>query len=579
MEPDAPLTVQKSSQQIKRPPILGNNHTQENVPATPQEPISQQLNPQIQPLSHTEITKSIDEEDTNRMPTVNSSDEEDTNRMPTVNSSDEAPQVAQQTHISELETSRVNVVTNDLRQTYIEQQETQRVPSTSFRFAQPGSVYNAQHPQSLLQRAKMTQGKAALLILLLSVVVIHTLTLGPTQFLSSQGWSYALYGNPNSAANAAALQNYLTQHPLPNPAQSGTKATTNASVNQTIDQIVSKMSLDQKIGQMMMVQFVGPNVSLDMSTMLSQYHVGAVLLSNGNQNMSSAPQLKTLTQQLQQNSPGIPLIIATDQEGGSVNRLSDIYGTRPSATTIGATNDPNQAKTAGITDAQDLAAGGINMNLAPVVDVDNLDASMIHQEDRSFGTTAAAVTTMAGAYLRGLQQSGKVVGVLKHFPGLGDVPGNAHTDVTTLTRSRADLEAIDWAPYRSLINQGGVDAVMVTHDIVPAIDPQSLPSSISKTVIQTILRDDLHFTGVAITDSLTMQGISNLYTLDQASAMAVEAGEDMLMGATDSAGLQIMINGIKQAVSSGNITQAQLDTSVHRILLLKYQMGLLSLHK
>ena len=573
MEPDAPLTVQKSSQQIKRPPILGNNHKQENVPATPQEPISQQLNPQIQPISHTEITKSIDEEDTNRMTTVNGSNE--------------AQQAAPPTHISEMDTSRVNIVTNDIRQEYndirqeyIEQQETQRVPSTSFRFAQPGSVYNAQRPQSLLQRAKMTQGKAALLILLLSVVVIHTLTLGPTQFLSSQGWSYTLYGNPNSTANAAALQNYITQHPLPTPAPNGAKTTTtSASVNQTIDQIVSKMSLDQKIGQMMMVQFVGPVVSFDMSTMLSQYHVGAVLLSNGNQNMSSASQLKTLTQQLQQASPGIPLIIATDQEGGSVNRLSDIYGPRDSAATIGLTNDPNKAKAAGINDAQDLAAGGINMNLAPVVDVDNSDASMIHQEGRAFGSTAAAVTTMAGAYLRGLQQSGKVVGVLKHFPGLGDVSGNAHTDVTTLTRSRAELEAIDWAPYRSLINQGGVGAIMVTHDIVPAIDPQLLPSSLSKTVVQTILRDDLHFTGVAITDSLTMQGITNLYTLGQASAMAVAAGEDMLMGATDTASLQIMIDGIKQAINSGNITQAQLDTSVHRILLLKYQMGLLSLHK
>lgn len=568
MEPDAPLTIQKSSQQIKRPPILGNNHKPENVPATPQAPISQQLNPQAQPISHTENTKPITEEDTDRMATVSSNNE--------------APQAAPPTYIAEQATSRINSVTNDLRQEYIEQLETQRVPSTSFRFTQPGSVhraYSAQHPPSILQRTKMTQGKAVLLMLLLAVVVMHTLTLGPTQFLNTQGWSYALYGNPNSTANAAALQNYLKQHPLPSPAKNGAKGTTSASVNRAIDQIVSKMSLDQKIGQMMMVQFVGTNVSPDMSTMLDQYHVGAVLLSNGNQNMSSASQLQTLTQQLQQDSPAIPLIIATDQEGGNVNRLSDIYGPRDSATTIGEKNDPNAAKAAGINDAQDLAAGGINMNLAPVVDVDNLDASMIHQEDRSFGGDAATVTTMAGAYLRGLQQSGKVVGVIKHFPGLGDVSGNAHTDVTTLTRSRADLEAIDWAPYRSLINQGGVNAIMVTHDIVPAIDPQSLPSSLSKTVIQTILRDDLHFTGVAITDSLTMQGIANLYALGPASAMAVEAGEDMLMGAADTTGLQTMIDGIKQAISSGNITQAQLDISVHRILLLKYQMGLLSLHK
>jgi Beta-glucosidase-related glycosidases len=509
--------------------------------------------------------------------------EQDTNPVATINTTSEAadePQLLshEQAKIAKLPTSHIDIVTKDLRQEHIARQETRRIPTTQLGPIQAEHQHYARLFRAIAPGGQLTPWKAALLMLLLGIIVLRVLTSGSTQFLGAQGWSYALYGDTNNTATTAAFQNYLRNHALPLPTVQGTSsATTTKTIGQTIDQIISKMTLDQKIGQMMMVESAGSSVTLDMSTMLDQYHVGAFILSNSNQNMSSQSQLKSLTQQLQQGSQGIPLIIATDQEGGTVNRLSDIYGQQESAASIGTTNNPQYAKAAGTQDAQDLAAGGINMNLAPVVDVDNLDTSMIHEEARAFGSDPATVTKMAGAYLQGLQQSGKVVGVIKHFPGLGDVAGNAHTDVTTLTRSRADLAAIDWAPYRSLIQQGKVSCVMVTHDIVPSID--TLPSSLSSKIIQGVLRNELHFNGVVITDSLTMQGITNLYTLGQASAMAVEAGNDMLMGATDATSLAIMTDGIKQAITTGAITQARLDASIHRILLLKYQMGLLSFPK
>ncbi len=183
---------------------------------------------------------------------------------------------------------------------------------------------------------------------------------------------------------------------------------------------------------------------------------------------------------------------------------------------------------------------------------------------------------MAGAYLQGLQQSGKVLGTLKHFPGLGDVASDPHVSVPYLSRTKSDLESIDWAPYRSLIRQGNVYAAMVTHEIVRAID-SSKPSSLSKKVVTGILRDELGFQGVIMTDSLTMEGITAYYSPGQAAALAIEAGSDLLMGASTPAGVATMIEGIKQDINAGNISIQRIDDSVRRILLLKYQMGLIQI--
>jgi len=186
------------------------------------------------------------------------------------------------------------------------------------------------------------------------------------------------------------------------------------------------------------------------------------------------------------------------------------------------------------------------------------------------------VTEMAAAYLKGLQQSGKVVGSLKHFPGLGSATSDPHFDVPLVTRSRTDLERIDWAPYRTLIQQEQIHAIMVTHEIVAAVD-NTQPSTISSKVITGILRDDLHFQGVIITDSLTMKGITNYTLASQVAPLAVVAGADLLMGATSPHTVATMIDGIKQAINAATISQQRIDDSVRRILLLKYAMGLLAI--
>lgn len=420
------------------------------------------------------------------------------------------------------------------------------------------------------QRPTLTRGKALLLASFLLVLILNAASMGNSQFIGAQGWAYVL-GGPTSNSDPNLLKNIAKLLQVTPTPGSHVQQPTQITPQEYINLIVSHMTLDQKLGQMMIVQFVGPDYGLDISTMVTQYNVGAVLIFGANNNIVNKAQLKGLIQQMQSNST-IPLAVAIDQEGGTVDRLINLDGARPSATSIGLTNDPAKATVAGMQDAKDLSYYGINLNLAPVVDVTNIYNPQMYL--RTFGANAAIVTKMAGAYLQGLQQSGKVLGTIKHFPGLGDVGADPHNSVPHLSRSLNQLETIDWAPYRALIQQGNVHAIMVTHEVVEAIDA-SKPSSLSYKLVTGILRNQLGFNGVIMTDSLTMEGIIAYYTEAQAAALAIEAGSDLLMGASTPQDVAAMIAGIKQAMASGEISQQRIDDSVRRILMLKYQLGLL----
>ncbi len=430
-------------------------------------------------------------------------------------------------------------------------------------------------PLKVSERTGITRGKAILCVGLLLMLVLNALNASYAQFIGPQGWAFVIGGPAHEDNNNPlnSIESELKHNHGLTPGAT-VQVTAQLTPQQYIDLVVQNMTLDQKLGQMMIVQFLGPTYSLDISTMISQYHVGAVLLFTVNNNIADKVQLKGLIQQMQSNSSksSVPLVVAIDQEGGTVDRLKALDGPRPPAADIGATNDPGKAMAEGMRDAQDLASYGFNLNLAPVVDVTNVYNQQLY--DRTYGNTAAVVTKMAQAYLQGLQQSGRVLGTIKHFPGLGDVGVDPHSGVPNLYRSKSDLEAIDWAPYRALIQQDNVYAIMVTHEIVHAIDG-SKPSSLSYKVVSGILRNEFGFQGVIMTDSLTMEGITAYYTEGQAAAVAVEAGSDLLMGATTPADVASMIEGIKQAIATGEISQQRIDDSVRRILMLKFHMGLL----
>ena len=458
--------------------------------------------------------------------------------------------------IEDHDTIRVSAV----EQPGVADQETRRVVAAS--------------PARPVQGMTITRGKALIGILFLAIVVFTASIAGNAQFIGAQGWAFVLGGSSsNNATNPLDAVKKKLQHPAPGASATATPTLTPA---QYINDIIQNMTLDQKLGQMMIVQFVGPTYSPGISAMINQYNVGAVLLFTANNNIISKPQLTGLIAQMQHDSThnGIPLLVSIDQEGGYVDRLVNLDGPRPSATSIGATNDPSKAFAEGVRDAQDLASYGFNLNLAPVVDVNTVYNPQMY--GRTFGTNPDIVTRMAAAYLQGLQQSGKVFGTLKHFPGLGDVATDPHVGVADVYRSKSELEAIDWAPYRALIQQGNVHAILVTHDVLHAIDG-SAPSTLSYKVVTGILRDELGFQGVVITDSLTMEGLTAFYTESQAAALAVEAGCDILMGAASPQDVASMFQGIKQAYNSGAISMQRIDDSVRRILTLKYELGLLTI--
>jgi beta-N-acetylhexosaminidase len=332
------------------------------------------------------------------------------------------------------------------------------------------------------------------------------------------------------------------------------------------------MSLDQKLGQMVIVEFYGSTLTSDDTQMIQNNHVSGVLIENKNGNAQTRTQLVSLIKALQ-GQASIPLFVTTDYEGGIVNELRQITGERPSEAAVGATGDTQKAYNAGLSAAADLTALGLNVNFMPIVDV-LTNPNNPGLPERTFGSNPTLVTQMGQAYLKGLTAGG-VVGCLKHFPGLGSANLDPHFSLPTMNRSLTTLNNVDFVPYRTMINEGIVPMVMVTHILNPQLDP-NLPTSLSPNVVTKLLRDSLHFQGVIISDTLWMGGISNTYNLAQAAVLAVKAGTDLLLGPRGLADTQNMIFGLHQAVTSGQISESQIDASVTRILLLKLKYKILS---
>ncbi|MGH2479667.1 MAG: glycoside hydrolase family 3 protein, partial [Ktedonobacteraceae bacterium] len=423
-------------------------------------------------------------------------------------------------------------------------------------------------PPSVHREPKLTRGRALLLAALLIIVMLNASMTGFGQAFGPQGWASVFSSGGHSGPNLLKqIGQQLGKHGL----TPGTTVQSTPTPEQIVNALLAKMTLDQKIGQMLMVRFLSPTYGSALNAMITQYHVGSVI--EYATNIGSKSQLTQLNTQIQQNAE-LPMIVSIDQEGGDVDRLLNLDGPQPSASTIGATNNPDLAYQQGLKDARDLSSYGFNLNLAPVIDVTNVYNQQL--AGRTYGKNPTIVSTMAAAYLKGLQQSGKVLGTIKHFPGLGDTSTDPHTGLPYLTRSLTDLNAVDWAPYKNLLSQNTVYSIMITHEMVEALDT-SLPSSLSPEVVN-ILRNQLGFQGVIITDGLTMGALEARYTLGQSAVLAIEAGDDLLMDPGSPAEVAQMVNSIKQAMNSGAISQQRIDDSVRRILLLKYQMGLLNIH-
>jgi beta-N-acetylhexosaminidase len=373
----------------------------------------------------------------------------------------------------------------------------------------------------------------------------------------------------------AACGSQSSTHPqvlLPTPTLTSSPTSTAETSDTQAARMVQQMSLDDKLGQLIVVQFYETTYTPAQQEMIKPFHPGGVILYG--YSMGAAQQVKDLLAGGQRDSP-IPMFTFLDLEGGYVDRLAKYLGPRISAPQMAATGKPEVAEQQGETTAHDLLSFGFNTDLAPVVDVQIVNGPDLY--GRTFGSTPDTVVTYAGAWLQGLQKGG-VIGTLKHFPGLGAATTDAHTDLPVINRTHDQIEATELAPYRAMIANGQgetqVNVVMSTDLLMPAFD-STYPAELSKPIITGVLRDELHYDGVAITDALYMDGISSKWSFTQAAVLAIEAGNDMIMAPWRPSMVSSVINGLKDALTKGDLTQAQVDTSVRRILALKIRFHLL----
>jgi beta-N-acetylhexosaminidase len=373
-----------------------------------------------------------------------------------------------------------------------------------------------------------------------------------------------------------------TPHLPPTPATKATPTATN--LEQRIDTYVDHLTQTQQIGQLLMLAVYTNGYSAALNQPLQQWDIAnAIVFNNYNGGLLMPTTLTGFTQLVHdlQTHANQSLIIATDEEGGIVDRLAPYYGPTPSPMQLATTGNPQQAYDQAQLDAGRLRASGINTDFAPLADVYQGGAV---SQSRMFGTTPDQVITYAGAFLNGLQQNG-VTGTLKHWPGIGSAPANPDYGLPTITHSQTQLNAIDFATFRALLtHQPGM--IMVTHAMVPAYD-SSTPASLSPVLVDQVLRGQLGYQGVVITDAMDgggllqfmkQQGYSDpAQAIAEASVRAILAGNDIVECPIESDRLAAVVTAMTDAVQSGRISQDRLRQSLRRIIALKVRMGLISL--
>jgi beta-N-acetylhexosaminidase len=332
------------------------------------------------------------------------------------------------------------------------------------------------------------------------------------------------------------------------------------------------MSLDEKIGQMLMVGVNGTAPGNDAEEMIKNRHAGGIILygnniKTANQTVDFTNQLKAMNQSAK--NP-LPLFISIDEEGGIVDRMPSPILKMPSSFSVGKKDDIDFSTHVGETLGKAVRDLGFNMDYAPVLDVvKNPAISAIG--DRSFGTDAHLVSRLGIATMKGIR-SQDVIPVIKHFPGYGSVSVDAHQDLPTVDYGRSQLEKNDLLPYEHAI-KNDADVIMVTHLLVTGLETK-YPASMSTTIMTNMLRDQLGFKGVIMTDDMTMGAITKRYDIQTAAVKSVEAGADVVMVAFHKDEQINAFNALKQAVLKGTLSEQRIDDSVYRIMELKQKYKL-----
>lgn len=325
---------------------------------------------------------------------------------------------------------------------------------------------------------------------------------------------------------------------------------------------LSKMSLEQKAAQTVVAGLTGTEVDEDFKTLADKGLGGAILFSY---NITDSSQLVSLTNQIKACAGEIPIMIAMDEEGGSVTRLPDDVLSMPSAYSIAGVGSAEYANRAGQNLGSQIKAFGLSTGFSPDLDIwSNPDNTVIG--DRAYGTTADEVCTYGIEALKGIMSTGAIA-VAKHFPGHGDTDVDSHYGLPVVTKTKSELEQAEFKPFREAI-ANNIPGVMVSHILCSELDPDN-PATLSNAIVTELLKGELGFNGVVFTDDLTMGAISDQYTADEAAVKALSAGCDMLLVCFEYENAENTIAAIVSAVENGTLSEERLDDAVLRIIRMK----------
>jgi beta-N-acetylhexosaminidase len=348
------------------------------------------------------------------------------------------------------------------------------------------------------------------------------------------------------------------------------------------------MSLEEKVGQLFTTYAYGRTADTteaadvasnraahgvdNAAELIETYHLGGIIYFAWSDNVANPDQITALSNGLQDAALadcGTPLFIATDQEHGIVTRIGPPATQLPGAMALGATHDPEAARAAAVIAGTELRAMGLNQNFAPDADVNVNPANPVIGV-RSFGSDAEHVAAFVSAQVEGYQARGDLAATVKHFPGHGDTEDDSHAELPRIDHTYEEWQAIDAPPFRSAI-ESGVDLVMTAHIQFPALDDSLRPATLSERILTGLLREELGYDGVVITDSLRMEGVRDGYGDERIPVLALLAGADILLMPEH---IDIAYNAVLEAVANGELTERRIDESVTRILGLKYRLGL-----
>ncbi|MGW5115244.1 glycoside hydrolase family 3 protein [Streptomyces noursei] len=370
--------------------------------------------------------------------------------------------------------------------------------------------------------------------------------------------------------------------------------TARAATDGTMDQdsrlrrLISRMTLEEKVGQLFVMRVYGhsatdpdqADIDANLSDigvrtaaeLIAKYRVGGIIYFAWAHNIREPHQVAALSNGIQKaglDQPrGLPLLISTDQEHGMVARVGKPATLLPGAMALGAGGSRSDARSAARIAGAELRALGIRQNYAPVADVNMNPANPVIGV-RSFGADPKAVAGLVAAQVKGYE-SQDMASTSKHFPGHGDTATDSHFGFPIIQHDREQWAALDAPPFKAAI-AAGIDSIMTAHIMVPALDASGDPATLSHPILTGILRDELGYDGVVVTDSLGMQGVREKYGDDRVPVLAIKAGVDQLL---DPPNLGLAWNAVLQAVKNGELPEERLDESILRILRLKDRLGL-----